>query len=369
MLSSDIGSLPARKDLSFIWKGSKKTNSLLPFLIVNDLDIKSFKEEIVSSFIDKLKAGVDIPNYPQFRDMNEMYFTLLSGFEKTEKGLVRVKTIKAKSNSSIPEVKALKLESSKIHEVISSEKIMIKICVTGPYTLASFFQSKTSDLFDELGKSISSILENSLFDNKKASIYHVSIDEPVLGFMNDPLLDYGSDARQSLKNSWERIALMAARHGIETSMHLHNTSENLVWDIEHLDVIASHVGDPLYVQESTKKRLEETDKKLWASIGITQFDTLIQNYLESKGIKSNIPEKIGNVWTSIKKGDTDPYTFLEDKKIMKKRLEKIVHHFGAERISISSPECGLNSFPRYDVAIECLRRTSEVVSNFNKTLG
>jgi methionine synthase II (cobalamin-independent) len=182
--------------------------------------------------------------------------------------------------------------------------------------------------------------------------------------MNDPLLDYGSQGRESLRKAWEEIAYAGASNGMDVSMHLHNTSENLFWDVEHLRIVASHVGDPLYTQGSTKKELDARDKHLWAAVGITQYDTLIEKYYKDAGFSGNIPEKIGEAWTGIKKGIVDPHMFLEDSELMRKRLDKIVGYFGIERIAYASPECGLNSFPDYNVAMECLRRASGVIAGF-----
>ena len=69
-----------------------------------------------------------------------------------------------------------------------------------------------------------------------------------------------------------------------------------------------------------------------------------------------MPEKIGEAWTAIRNGDTDPYLFLEERNLMRKRLRKVIDNFGIERIAYGSPECGLNSFPGYNVALECLCR-------------
>jgi methionine synthase II (cobalamin-independent) len=124
------------------------------------------------------------------------------------------------------------------------------------------------------------------------------------------------------------------------------------------------VNDPLYNQKSTKHRLEETDKFLWAPVGITQYDTLIQKHYESKGYTEDIPEKISEVWAGIKKGYIDPFLFLERPDLMRKRLDKITDFFGSERILYASPECGLNSFPGYSVALETLRRACTVISGY-----
>ncbi|MCW4050643.1 MAG: hypothetical protein NWE89_13010 [Candidatus Bathyarchaeota archaeon] len=367
MQSSDIGSMPARIDMEVIWGGARKANSLLPFLGISNDDYEAFHGEVVSAFTDKLKAGVDVPNYPQFRDMNEMYFAMMEGIEKADGALTALNTIKAKAGTAIPETEVIKREAKAIRDESGVDKVRIKACVTGPYTLASFFQHRTPSLYEELGHSISAILRESIFSNRSAEMCHVSIDEPVLGFMNDPLLDYGSDGRESLCKAWEEIAWTAASQGLDVSMHLHNTSENLFWDVEHLGVIASHVGDPLYIQESTKQRLMETDKRLWAPIGVTQYDTLIENYHKSRGFEGNIPEKIGEVWTGIKRNIIDPYMYLEDPKLMRKRLDKVAGTYGSEMIAYASPECGLGSFPGYNVALRYLEMASKVIAEFQKT--
>ena len=147
MYSSDIGSLPARIETDIIRSGARMANSLLPYLGVSNEDYVDFEEAVVSSFIDKLKVGVDVPNYPQFRDMNEMYFELMEGIEKHDGALHAVNGIRAKSGSAIPETEALRREARSIKEISGLDKVRIKVCVTGPYTLASFIQFKTPSLY------------------------------------------------------------------------------------------------------------------------------------------------------------------------------------------------------------------------------
>ena len=366
MISSDVGSVPQRIESDVIYSGARKTNGLIPYLGVSNHDYLTFQEEVVSAFKDKIAAGIEVPNYPQFRDMNQMFLELIDGIEKRNGALIKVKPIKAKNGSAIPEIVALRRESRRLYDENVGEKAQIKVCITGPYTLASFFQVKTPGLYLELGEVLARIVENSVFSNSSAETVHLSIDEPVLGFLNDHMLDYGSTGRDVLRKAWDKICVVARAHGLETSIHLHNTSENLFWEAEHLDMIACHVGDPFYTQESTKKRLEETDKQVFASIGVTQYDNLIQSHFIAKGYKGNIPEKIGKVWSDIRKDSVDPILFLEDTKILRKRLGKVVDSFGIERVGYVSPECGLNSFPDYKVAIECLGRHARVVSEFIK---
>jgi 5-methyltetrahydropteroyltriglutamate--homocysteine methyltransferase len=360
MLSSDIGSMPTTIP-DVIYAGAQKSGTLLPLLNIGVDEYMGFSEAVVSAYADKVRAGVDVPNYPQFRDMNEMFFKLMLGVEKAGGALYAAGTIRQIQGASIPEVDVIRRESTKVRELSGCEKVRLRICVTGPYTLASFFQARTPGLYRELGHAISGILEASLFKTRYAEVAHVCMDEPVLGFMNDPLLDFGSDGREALRAAWDEICRTASARGVETSIHLHNTSENLFWEVEHLDTVASHVGDPIYTSDSTRQQLEEKDKNIWAALGVTQFDNLIQMHYNAEGYMGEMPEKIAETWTGIKKGAIDPYIFLEDQGTMEKRLSKILEFFGAERVTYASPECGLNSFPSYETAVECLRRTSAAV--------
>jgi len=36
----------------------------------------------------KILAGIDVPNYPQFRDMNEMFLQIIDGIERIREGYV-----------------------------------------------------------------------------------------------------------------------------------------------------------------------------------------------------------------------------------------------------------------------------------------
>lgn len=361
VLSSDIGSMPATTEPSVIDAGAQRSGTLLPLLNIGVEEYKGFSDAVVSGYADKARAGVDVPNYPQFRDMNEMFFQLMRGVEKLDGGLIAVGTIRTVQGVSIPEVDVIRRESAKARELSGLDKLRLRVCVTGPYTLASFFGARTPGLYRMLGRALAGILEASLFSSRYGEVAHVCVDEPVLGFMNDPMLDYGSDGREALRAAWDDIYRTASVRGVDTSMHLHNTSESLVWDAEHLDAVGSHVGDPIYTSESTRQLLEEKDKFIWAALGVTQYDSLIQMHYHAEGYGGDTPEKIGETWTDIKKGVIDPYIFLEDQGTMERRLSKITAFFGAERVTYASPECGLNSFPSYDVALECLRRSAAAI--------
>ena len=129
-----------------------------------------------------------------------------------------------------------------------------------------------------------------------------------------------------------------------------------------LDLIESHVDDPLYRLAETRRLLEEHDKALRASICRTDFDALIRARVlaEEPGAgESRVAERLGEAWRAIRSGRLDPATFLEPVELMAERLRRILERFGPERVPFAGPECGLRAFPTYGTAIECLKRVSE----------
>lgn len=326
-----------------------------------------FEEKVLQVFSDKLRAGVDIPNYSQFRDMNLMFLEMMEGIERGEKGYRRTKKITLKPEAALPEVEALRRNASRLRQETGEERIRIKICVTGPYTLSTNFERRDASLFTELGDSLAEILSKAIFKGRDAEVALVAFDEPVLGFLSDPLLDFGSDGREALLRAWKGICHAAAARGVETAFHLHNTSDDLFWSVDDLKIVESHVDDPLYSSEKTRRMLEERDKLLKASLCVTQFDKLIMQRLQAEGPATSgqsLEERLAQVWRTIQRGEVNPTDFIESSDLMLKRLDQIVDRFGEERVPYAGPECGLMSFPTYQCALECLTRVSKAIKNF-----
>jgi len=324
-----------------------------------------FESRVVESFLDKIRAGIDIPNYPQFRDMNEMFLEFMEGLEKVEGGYVEAGILSIRMEKTwIPEVYAIKNNSREIHDK-TGQPVRLRICVTGPYTLSCLFAYKDSGTFTRIGEVISRIVENNIFHEKHGSVSLVVLDEPTFGLLDDPLLDYGAEGRENLLKAWETIFHKASVKGVRTSIHLHSTTDELFWNIKSLNVIESHVEDSLYQLDKTKKLLESTDKFLKASIGISDFDKLIRKNitanLKQRVGETAINEQVAEAWKNITNGKLDPKTFLESTELMEKRLNAIVSRFGLERVPYAGPECGLKSFPTYECALECLRRVANAI--------
>jgi len=363
--SCDIGSLPFIGDTKKFLEGATRFG-LLPI----DDSAKYFEEKVIEAFLDKVAVGINVPNYPQFRDMSEMFLEMMDGVERVKGGYIETKIPSLKMDRShIPEVTAIKRNSQMILEK-KGESFEVKLCVTGPYTLSSLFLYRNNEIFSRLGNTISQIVENNIFSEKNGRVSLVAVDEPVFGLQDDPLIDYGSEGRENLRKAWESIFHKAKSKNAQALLHLHNTSDELFWEAKSLDVIDSHVDDPIYKMKKTKERLESADKFLKASICTVDFDTLIKNRImatsQRKITESTINERIAEAWASIASRKTNPEIFLENVDLVRERLVEIAARFGVERVPYAGPECGLKGFPTYECALECLRRVSGAVKGITE---
>jgi len=365
--SCDVGSLPFQNDIKKFLEGAARFG-----FYPDDDSVKYFEKGVITGFLDKVEVGIEVPNYPQFRDMSEMFLAMMEGVERVKGGYIETKIPSVTGNRShIPELMAIKRNSQMISEK-KGEPFQVKVCVTGPYTLSSLFIHRDNEIFSRLGNTISQIVENNIFSGKHGIVSLVAVDEPVFGMLDDPLIDYGSEGRENLRKAWEAVFHKVKSKNVQALLHLHNTADGLFWEVKSLNIIDSHTDDPIYQMKKTKEQIEATDKFLKASICTVEFDTLIRRRIietsRQKMTEPAINEKIAEAWTSINSQKTDPEIFLENIDLMKKRLVDIVGRFGMERVPYAGPECGLGGFPTYECAIECLRRVSSAVESVTQNV-
>ena len=93
--SCDSGSLPFKGDSAKFLEGAQRF-SLNP----NDESAMYFEKKLVESFLDKIRINIDVPNYPQFRDMNEMFLSMVDGVEKIDAGYLETKIASLKKDDS-----------------------------------------------------------------------------------------------------------------------------------------------------------------------------------------------------------------------------------------------------------------------------
>lgn len=355
--SCDVGSLPCKNEFKKLSDGASNfaTN-------INNNSARLFEKLVVDAFLDKLNAGIAVPALPQFRDMNEMFLSTFEGLQKTRGGYIeRARLTLKPAYCRLPEVAALKRNDRNIHAQIGTP-FQLRVCITGPYTLASMFPYKNNQTCRNLGQVLSETVEKNVFVTKHGKAVLISIDEPLFGLIDDPLIDKGTEGRENLLTAWESITVAAKKKNVETSMHLHCTSDDLFWAVKSLGIVESHVDDPIYKMKATKQRLESEDKLLTASIAISDFDRLIREKM-SLDISDNA---VADAWKDISKNRVNPEIYLEDIGVMKKRLMNIVTRFGIERVALAGTECGLRGFPTYQSAIKCLERLSDAVKSSKK---
>jgi len=356
----DAGSLPFVEDFDHYMKAASAYTEANPLSEMTESFRAYFDGKVENGFLVKRKAGIDIPNYPQFRDMSEMFFEVLTGISKTAKGYLQTDSIGVQAGlSEIPEVASLRINAKRIADICGS-LVRLKVSVTGPYTLASMISEKYSETFTSLASALSTIVDANIFKGKYGEVELLFIEEPLFGLVDDPLLDFGQKGRESLLHAWEQILSAAKSKGVQTGIHLHSTNDELFWDAKALDIVESHVVDPFYESIETKKNLQRTDKFAKASIAVTDFDQLIRNRIvEGQNTReSSLNEKTGDLWNRILKYSLDPLQFLEDIDLMKKRLKTITRILGSDRVPYAGPECGLKGFPGITSATELLRRVA-----------
>ncbi len=335
----DVGSLPDPFPLQYPVRGFEGT---------------AFENAVIKGFIDKIEAGIHVPTYPQFRDMNEMFLEMIDGVGRARGGYMILEPL-SPGKLVIPEIRILADNIDKIKDKVG-EKPSIRICITSPYTLSHSFTGIQDKLWlwEELGNILSEIAGETL---KVAAVFKsvmVSLDEPVLGVVDDPLLDIGSEGSRVLASVIDKILSACKSRGAETCMHLHSTSSSVIWELHSLDVIESHVDDPLYNSSELIDKVSRMGLNVKAAICKTNYDRLLDSKLETYGLT------VETAWKRIRSGDLNPVLFLEDVNLMRERLEKTVRAYGS-RVKYAGPECGLRSFPTYDAAIKYLRMVSEAV--------
>jgi 5-methyltetrahydropteroyltriglutamate--homocysteine methyltransferase len=349
METCDVGSLPVPGEERKLEEGRRKYARE-----EGGEEAEYFEQVVVSSFLDKVRCGITLPNYPQFSDMISSFLEPLRGVRRKGEGYVLEEEPSLRTGEEVlPELKALLRNSGRVKEG-GGERM--KVCLTGPYTLSSLFSGWDETLFTLLSRPLARLVPENLPRGKGLRVELFSLDEPVFG-RDDPRLDRGSEGREVLLKAWEEVLGAARRKGVKTLLHLHQTSDGLFWELENLDGVESHVEDPLYSSPETPRLLERRDKFLKVSITRTDFDRLVER-------RVGTGEKVGEVWKGIREGRVRAEEYLEGEEEMGLRLRRAVERFG-ERVAYAGPECGLRGFPTYESALECLRRVARAVNRFS----
>lgn len=337
ILFDDIGSYPLPKDL--------KKEQVPEAVTKKD---PKFLTAVKDAMRQKIEAGVDVPTYPQFQDMNQQFLGMINDESMTEEPL-----LVRKDRARIMELEAIEDVGAEYYKK-NGKKLNIRVCVTGPVELyqKQFGGTAYTDVLNNFAASIDRFISNSIDHARNFRISTISIDEPSIG-INPQIMFNETDLAVAL----DKAAKTAASHKIDTEIHLHSPLHyKLVCNVPSISVIGvESAASPSYLDLIDKKDLEKSDKFL--RVGVARTDIF--------NMSAILNEKYGiNVWKDPAKLE-EIITVMETPQIIEKRLEKAYALFG-DRIKYAGPDCGLGSWPTQEMAFGLLKNTGIGIKDFKK---
>lgn len=343
ILFDDIGSFPLPADISKEEVGR----------IAGSRDPEAIKKlfPVMNQVFDmKCRAGVQIPNYAQFQDMNEQFLGVIRDEKCCEEG--RPFTLKYEC-AGTAELEALEIYAAE-KRLETGEKTDVRMCVTGPTELflAEFGSASYDDIYRRFAEDINLFVRKGIRESRNIRIRTISVDEPSIGINPDLSL-----SRDTLIDGLTTASRAAAKCGCDVEIHIHSP---LYYDIAcetpTINVIGMEsAATPSYVDMIDKTVLEKTDTFVRAGISRTDIFSMAGALSEKYGF---------NVWSRPELLN-EVVTELETSAIIEMRLEKLYGHFG-DLIRYAGPDCGLGSWPSQETAAALLRNTGDAVRRFNE---
>lgn len=290
---------------------------------------------VQQAFETKLATGIDLPNYPQFRDMNTMFLDLL------EDGL----TVK-KELAIIPEVVI-------INEWAASrtERIDLRICITGAVELAVTkfgTHGLNSMVINRLCRAVNTFYENLEKYCGNVNVGLVSLDEPSIG-----LRDFPPSITDEYITSVLDCELGGVAEDVPVNIHMHSLARlEPVLATQRINYIgAEFAADPSNYAMLDGESLRKHGKKIRAGIASSSLDSLVLKHAEKNGIDPGLLFKNKETLGSV----------METEEVMRSRLEDAINAFGSEMVPIAGPDCGLISWKYPELASKLLTTVKAAV--------
>jgi len=340
ILSDDIGSFPLPSGIT-----KSEISEIAEKIVSKEIsseEFDKFSEVVYEGMIKKIISGIDVPNYPQFRDMINSFYNLVEKFQSDEPFIIK------KEFAVIPEV--IVLTDERFRERIKDigiDKINLRICVTGPidlYLNKIGFQID-SEILKNFAKTVKNFIDNAIVDKKFIKTTLIAIDEPSLG-LNPNMIANDDD----LIDAWNIAIETAKKNNIDTLIHLHSVNKVetvLKSNIDVIDVDVENFKDRYSLQ---KKDLEMYDKFVRAGIGKSNVFDIVEDYKRTYNI---------DLWQTK---DYDKIFEVETEKLIYERLKK-AYEIYKERVKYAGPTCGLGSWPTQEVASKLLKYCANAVHN------
>jgi len=342
ILVDDIGSFPlppylTRETFDKAYFSSRKAILEGRDITKDRFLFKNFYQVVVDSFLMKLRAGLDVANYPQHYHMHRQFAEVIH--DAMDKGTYLVD----EKDAVIPEVQVIRREAKELSEKIGS-KVSLRVCVTGPFELylKEVGTTEYRDVLSMFAENTRSFAKNSIINSKYIRTEVVALDEPSLGFQNV------TDEKDLLVDIYEKAFNFT---GVSKHIHLHSTAKAPdVSEVENLEVLSfEYAASPKNIENVSKSMLEKTDKQIRIGISRTDIDSILAE-LHDKGItKPSIDQLVENV------------------KTIRKRFLAAKEKYG-ELMTFAGPDCGLGGWPSQAAAQLVLKRTVDAVRSSGKCL-
>ena len=279
---------------------------------------------------EKIRAGVEVPTYPQLRDMIRMFMDPIQDPDMTESPFL---------------IRREKAHILELEAVPPGQKV--RVCVTGPVELyiSAFGATGYTDILYTLAESVSRFLEGAKEEGKMAI---ASLDEPSLG-LNSNIIFSEEEIQEALE--------IASRpcQGMHCEVHLHSPLyAELCAHVSGIDILGvESAAHPDYLKLIEREVLEETGTYLRAGIARTDIFSL--------SAQLNDRYKV-NLWEDLPRLEREIIS-LESPLIMKGRLDQASAQFG-KRLIATGPDCGLGAWPSQELAGSILSNCAVAIASF-----
>jgi 5-methyltetrahydropteroyltriglutamate--homocysteine methyltransferase len=335
-LFDDIGSYPLPEGVARGWIKEAFANV--------ERNRTKLYELVKEAMWQKISAGVDVPNYPQFQNMITQFIVPITDSGKTEAPLL-IKEEEAK----LVEMDALE-ELAREYREKRGEKLKVRICVTGPIELYynQFPPPVYIDVLSNIAKSVGRFITRAVEEAKAYDVVCASIDEPSMGL--DPRIE-----EEGVITALALASEYAHRKNVDTQIHLHSPIfYETVCQVDGITAIGlESAANPSLLALIEKRQLDTYDKYLRIGVARTDILSMAAEYDEIH--HTNSFRDKGVLETVI-----DEYNSPEK---VRKRLENAYAIFG-DRIRYVGPDCGMGTFPRQELAYQVLKNTSVGIKEF-----
>jgi 5-methyltetrahydropteroyltriglutamate--homocysteine methyltransferase len=299
---------------------------------------ENYARVIRDTMAQKVSTGLEVPTYPQYRDMVGMFMGLISSPDTSESPYLVKRDL-----ARIFELDALKEPCA---------KRPVRASVTGPIELylSAFGSTAYEDILFNMAESVARFLEVAL---ETGMVKVASIDEPSLGISSSVIFN-----EDQIAKALEIASRPCLRTDCEVHLHSPLYAE-LCCCVPYINIVGvESAGHPDYLRLIDKKMLEENDSYIRVGIARTDILSLVARLNESMG--RNLWEDPAALEREVLKA--------ESVEVIQKRLSKAYSIMG-DRIRCAGPDCGLGSWPSQGMARDLLSNCARAISGFKESSG